>query len=83
MMHFYYIDDVIDHFVAQLIGDVKANEDGIYRLPESQVSSITLGQLADKLYYFRDCQRNDTQPYLETVLDERLWSTYVSYGEEY
>lgn len=82
LMRFYYIDDVIDHFVSQITDEVKPNDDGIYRLPEDRIIEITLGELADKLYYFRECQKNNELPVVESKTDERLWSTYISYAEE-
>ena len=80
LMKFYYIDDVIDSFVNQLSGNVQSDADGIFRLKESQIISITLGELADKLYAFRDIQKNGKAPEFESLLDKRLWSTYLSYA---
>ena len=82
-MQFYYIDDVIDSFVAQLSGNVSQDEDGIYRLAKEQINPITLGELADKLYAFRDAQKRGAKPILKTQLDERLWKTYISYEQEF
>ena len=81
VMRFYYIDDVIDHFIAQLSEQVKADDDGIFRLKEEQIVSITLGELADKLYVFREIQKSGEIPKFETLLDKRLWSTYLSYAD--
>ena len=44
-MQFYYIDDVIDSFVAQLSGNVSQDEDGIYRLAKEQDSAPDFGGL--------------------------------------
>lgn len=82
VMSFYYIDDVIEHFVRQLEGAVQPDEDGIFRLPEERISHITLGKLADTLCYFRKCQKNGEMPELDTELNKKLWSTYISYEEE-
>lgn len=82
LMRFYYIDDVMNHFVAQIAGNVKPDNDGIYRLPEEMIIEITLGELADRLYYFRDCQKKSKSPVIESKTDERLWSTYISYAEK-
>ena len=81
MMHFYYIDDVIDSFMGQLDGNVSPDDDGIYRLKDEQIINITLGELADTLYYFRDCQKNNTEPKPGSALLEKLWRTYVSYAQ--
>lgn len=82
LMKFYYIDDVIDDFVKQLSESVVASGDGICRLHEDKVSCITLGELADLLYHFRECQKSDCAPVLDTQLKKRLWSTYISYEQE-
>ena len=80
-MRFYYVDDVIDSFMAQLKGDILPDADGIFRLKEEQIISITLGELADTFYSFRECQKSGKEPNLLTEKERRLWSTYVSYGE--
>lgn len=81
-MRFYYIDDVIDSFIAQLTGGILPDADGIYRLPNEKIIDITLGDMADKLYYFRDCQKNRSIPQLNAKIDKKLWSTYLSYAEK-
>lgn len=82
LMRFYYIDDVIDSFIAQLTGGILPDADGIYRLPNEKIIDITLGDMADKLYYFRDCQKNRSIPQLNAKIDKKLWSTYLSYAEK-
>lgn len=82
LMNFYYIDDVIDSFIAQLTGSILPDTDGIYRLSEKKIINITLGDVADRLYYFRECQKSNTFPQLNNIIDERLWRTYLSYAEE-
>lgn len=82
LMNFYYIDDVIESFINQLSNNVLSDADGIYRLPEEKIISITLGDMADRLYYFRKCQKRNSIPQLNNTTDERLWSTYLSYAEE-
>lgn len=81
-MYFYYIDDVVDSFVKQLSGEVEADQDGIYRLKDEQIYEITLGELADTLTYFNECQKNGTEALLDTPTKERLYITYKSYLEE-
>ena len=81
MMNFYYIDDVIDSFLSQLDGQAQPDGDGIYRLREEQIIHITLGELADTFYYFRECQKNNAEPKIDSGLIEKLWHTYVSYSE--
>lgn len=82
LMNFYYIDDVMDSFIAQLTGSMLPDTDGIYRLSEKKIINITLGDVADRLYYFRECQKSNTFPQLNNIIDERLWRTYLSYAEE-
>ena len=80
-MRFYYIDDVIDSFMAQLNGNVTPDMDGIFRLKEEQIIEITLGELADTFYSFREHQKKGRLPNLENQTQERLWRTYISYAE--
>jgi UDP-2-acetamido-2,6-beta-L-arabino-hexul-4-ose reductase len=82
LMNFYYVNDVMDRFIKHLNENLEPDNDSIYRLPENQVYCIMLGELADKLYYFRECQQNSQRPVLQTSIDERLYSTYISYAEE-
>ena len=79
MMNFYYIDDVIDSFVKQLKGDVKACDDGIFRLADDKIHSITLGELAEKLTYISECVKNNIVPDLNRDIDNKLYITYLSY----
>ncbi len=79
VMHFYYIDDVIDSFVNQLKGIEVPCDDGIYRL--NSITDITLGELADTLYKFREIQKAGETPKFEGIKQERLWRTYISYGQ--
>ena len=79
VMNFYYIDDVIDSFIGQLDNSVLPCEDGIYRLQEEKIYSITLGKLAEYLIYFRDCVKNNVKPYLENEIKRTLYLTYLSY----
>ena len=80
LMHFYYIDDVIDSFVIQLTSIVKPCSDGFYRLDNDKITDISLGQLADILYSFRECQKASIMPEYNTQLLQRLWRTYNSYA---
>ena len=81
LMRFYYIDDVIDSFIGQLSSVVEPCGDGIYRLSESKIHEITLGELADTLFGFRDSQKKGVNPVLQSEMDELLWRTYISYAE--
>ncbi len=82
MMRFYYVDDVIDSFISQLDGSTSPDEDDVYRLPSEKIISITLGELADTFYVFRECQRRGDLPQLADETARRLWTTYQSYEEK-
>ena len=79
VMHFYYIDDVIDSFIAQLSGTAVPDGDGIYRLKPEQIIDISLGELSDTFYRFRELQKNGQKPELTDKTEKRLWETYISY----
>ena len=76
-MKFYYVDDVIESFVAQLEGGVSAREYGIYYLDDDCVYTVTVGELADLITAFGDGKR----PEVENEFENRLYYTYESYGE--
>lgn len=79
MMHFYYIDDVIDSFLLQLTGNVKPDEDGIYRLKAQKIYDVTLGELADTLTDIKFETENNIIDPEETLLKRKLRETYLSY----
>ncbi len=81
LMRFYYIADVVDSFMKCLTGDGIPDGDGIYRLAEEKIHNITLGELADTLYYFRKCQLDNLTPEFKNLTGELLWETYLSYAE--
>lgn len=80
-MRFYYIDDVIDSFISQLNGDVLPDSDGIFRLKDEQIINITLGELSDVFYRFRELQKAGKTPECANKTEKRLWETYISYAE--
>ena len=82
MMHFYYIDDVIDSFMSQLNGIVTPDSDGIFRLNKNLIIDITLGELSDTFYRFREMQKTGTMPAFSDNTEKRLWETYISYAEK-
>lgn len=81
-MQFYYIDDVIDSFAAQLDGSVEPDSDGIYRLPESKVYGITLGELADTLTRIKTAVDAAQTFVPASAVEEKLHITYMSYYNE-
>ena len=82
VMNFYYIDDVIDSFIAQLDNSVTPCEDGIFRLSEDKIHSITLGELANVLTYISDCVKNNKPLNLLNDTAKKLYITYLSYNEQ-
>lgn len=82
VMRFYYIDDVIESFASQLNGAVTPDADGFYRLEESKVYSITLGDLANTLTRIKN-EVNDKNLFSpKTDIEEKLYVTYMSYFNE-
>ena len=81
VIKFYYVDDVIAHFIVQLDGKPVPDADGIYRLDQSKIYEISLGYLADKFYEFRACQKKGILPVVLTDVDKKLYETYISYAE--
>lgn len=79
VMNFYYIDDVIDSFVEQINGNVKPCDDGIFRLEDSKIYSITLSELADTLTYISQCVKKGITPEFEKEIGNKLYTTYLSY----
>jgi UDP-2-acetamido-2,6-beta-L-arabino-hexul-4-ose reductase len=75
----YYIDDVIDSFIDQMQGIGKADADGFYRLPEELTYSVTLQELADKLYRFKDDLQKSSKKEPEDEFSIKLLATYLSY----
>ena len=80
LMHFHYIDDVIDSFVEQLEGEPNPDDDGIYRV--RKIHEITLGELADTLISFQQAVLNGAEPELGNETRETLYKTYLSYVEQ-
>lgn len=81
VMYFYYIDDVIDSFVDQLTSFPVADDDGIYRLPAEKIYTLTLGELARILQGFKDSLDKGNAPKTDTMLEQNLYTTYLSYVE--
>ena len=81
VIKFYYIDDVIEHFLSQLDGSPVPDGDGMYRLSNDQVFEISLGYLADKLCEFREYQKKGIAPELKSDVDKKLYETYISYAD--
>lgn len=70
-----YIDDVIECFVSVMDGTVAGQP---FMAVEPQYS-IRVGELAEKLYAFRDSRESMTIDAVGTGLTRALYSTYLSY----
>lgn len=77
MMTLVYIDDVVDELINALKGT--ENRDGKYcKVPTEH--KITLGEIADLLYEFKNSRDNKTIPDMtENSFSKKLYSTYLSY----
>jgi UDP-2-acetamido-2,6-beta-L-arabino-hexul-4-ose reductase len=75
-MNLVYIDDVVKTFISAMEGKETGAKDGLYYVTD--VNLITLGELADTLYSFKD-SRNTQIPDMSDPLTKKLYSTYLSY----
>lgn len=71
-----YIDDVVGELIAALSG--KEHYDGDFCVIPV-VHSITLGEIVDLLYSFKDMQNNLDLPNVKDEFTKKLYSTYLSY----
>lgn len=69
-----YIDDVVEHCVAILDGQLKDGDKQV-----EPVYSTTVGALADQLLLFRDSRENLVTERVGSGLVRALYSTYLSY----
>lgn len=77
VMNLVYIDDVVDEFIAALMGN--ENKDGEYcGIPT--VHTIKLGEIVDLLYCFKAQPEKLVMPEIpENSFAKKLYSTYLSY----
>ena len=80
IMYFHYIDDVINSFMGQLVGEPVPDEDGIHRV--KRIHEITLGELADALKSFQQSVLHGDTPELGNETRRTLYKTYLSYVEQ-
>lgn len=78
-MNFYYIEDVIDSFMSQLENPPCPDSDGIFRLSNDKIHTITLGDLAKTLKYFKECIDQGTLPEFNSDKEQNLFQTLKSY----
>ena len=80
-MYFYYIDDVIDSFIKKIFDKGSRGKRVYCDLSQDLIYPITLGELADKLIYFKKCQEENSVPELSTTFERKLYDTYQAYCE--
>jgi UDP-2-acetamido-2,6-beta-L-arabino-hexul-4-ose reductase len=75
-MRLVYIDDVVE----ELIGALSGNENSVGVFCEVKtVHTITLGQIVELLYSFRQSRVNKEVPDLSDAFAKKLYSTYLSF----
>lgn len=72
-----YIDDVVDEFINALNGMENRSDGGF--CSTRRVFTVTLGQLADQIYLFRDTVGTIKIPSIENDFKRFLYATYISY----
>ncbi|MBQ4536037.1 MAG: capsular polysaccharide biosynthesis protein CapF [Lachnospiraceae bacterium] len=73
-----YIDDVMEELLQALVGTPHVNDEGYCYVPIEH--EITLGEIADLLYSFRESRENRMIPDMtDNGIVKKLYSTYLSY----
>lgn len=81
VMHLVYIDDVVEELLQALDGHPHMDLDGYCLVPK--VHEVTLGEIVNLLYSFRESRKNLMIPDLtEGSFEKKLYSTYLSYLPE-
>ncbi len=81
MMNLVYVDDVVYEFINALKNAANLKEDGYCYVPT--VHQITLGEIVDLLYSYKESRNNKETPYLKAdSFEKKLYSTYLSYLPE-
>ena len=75
-----YIDDVVNAFIAAAEGVVKKDAGGYCKVPVED--KITLGDIVDALYSFRDSRKNLSVADMSSGVIKKLYSTYLSFLPE-
>lgn len=74
-----YIDDVIIEFIRALT-NIETRTDDYCIVPNAH--EITLGELAGKIYAFKQNRQTLLMPSLKTEFDKALYGTYLSYLDQ-
>lgn len=73
-----YIDDLVEELLRAVNGNETKDEKGYCYVPE--VHHVTLGEIADLLYEFKESRKNLFIPNMtEGSFSKKLYSTYLSY----
>jgi len=71
-----YIDDLVDEIISALKGE--ENREGAFcKVPVEH--KITLGEIVDLLYSFKESRTDKSVPFLEDGFVKKLHATYLSY----
>jgi len=74
-----YIDDVVNELI-EVLQDKANKEDEFCKVRVEH--KITLGEIVDLIYSFRDSRKNLSVPNLQDEFTKKLYSTYLSYLPE-
>ena len=74
-----YIDDVVEEFLKALKGE-ETRKEKLCFIPVTY--KLKLGEIADKLYAFKENRDTLIMPSLKNEFDKALYGTYLSYLEE-
>lgn len=78
MMTLVYVDDVVNELIAALKGQANVDESGCCHVPVEH--RITLGEIVDLIYSFRDSRETKAVPDMSAnSFSKKLYSTYLSY----
>lgn len=73
-----YIDDLVEELLRAVNGNETKDEKGYSHVPE--VHHVTLGEIVDLLYEFKESRKNLFIPNMtEGSFSKKLYSTYLSY----
>ncbi len=73
-----YIDDLVEELLRAINGNETKDEKGYCYVPE--VHHVTLGEIVDLLYEFKESRKNLFIPnMIEGSFSKKLYSTYLSY----
>jgi len=77
VMNLVYIDDLLEELMNALGGKASTESNGYCYVPVSY--KITLGEIADLIYSFKESRNNLEIPDMENGFTKKLYSTYLSY----